>query len=229
MKPAAVLVDAGRVLIHPDDSLFQQAAQTLGCRLREGAATTALGRTVWDGAASADPIAFWNGTAKIRAWARHAGLSRTQGRAVWNRVHELDQAGTPLWSRVEPGARAALRRLTDAGLQIAVVSNNDGRLHRQLSAVGLDHHFAAIVDSAVVGTAKPSPEIFAYAATELGLHLHQCVMIGDDPYFDIRASLLAGIPTAILIDPGADRPAKWRSDAYPDLSSAVQAIIPRGS
>lgn len=220
-----MLIDAGRVLIHPDDTLFQQAALAAGSALPEGAATRALGRTVWEGAASADPIAFWNSTAKIYSWARHAGLTVACGQAVWDRVHELDQEGTPLWSRVDPGAEAALQQLAEAGYRIAVVSNNDGRLHQQLTTAGLVRHCTAIVDSAVAGVDKPSPEIFNRAAAELDVRLDECVMIGDDPYFDIRASLSAGIAAAVLIDPGSDRPRSWPTAARPDLASAVSAML----
>jgi hypothetical protein len=79
MRTAAVLVDAGRVLVHPDDTLFQDAAHQLGCTLPPGVAACALGRTVWQGAAAPDPIAFWEGPAKIRAcasWPPQACRSR---------------------------------------------------------------------------------------------------------------------------------------------------------
>jgi HAD superfamily hydrolase (TIGR01509 family) len=225
MRAAAVLVDAGRVLIHPDDTLFQQAARQLGCDLTPGAASRALGRTVWQGAAAPDPIGFWRGPAKILAWSRHTYLSADNGRAVWHRVHEFDLTGTPLWSRTDPGAAEALRRLAAAGLPVAVVSNNDGRLHQQLAAAGLLNLVTAVVDSATVGTPKPAPEIFAYAATKLGVRLEDCIMIGDDPHFDIEASLHAGVGQALLIDPGGDRPGDWPTEAFPDLTGAASHIV----
>lgn len=225
MRAAAVLVDAGRVLVHPDDTLFQHAAHQLGCILPPGVAARALGPTVWQGAADSDPIAFWAGPAKIHAWARHAHLSTEEGSAVWHRVHELDRTGTPLWSQTDPGAATALRQLAAADLPVAVVSNNDGRLHQQLAAGGLLHLVTAIVDSATVGKAKPAPEIFAHAAAELGVRLERCIMIGDDPHFDVRASLLAGVGQALLIDPGGDRPGNWPADAFPDVAGAAAHIV----
>lgn len=225
MRATAVLVDAGRVLIHPDDTLFQQAAHQLGCALPPGVAARALGRTVWQGAAAPDPIAFWHGPAKIHAWAQHAQLSAEDGRAVWHRVHELDRTGTPLWSQPDPGAAAALRRLAAAGLPVAVVSNNDGRLHQQLAAGGLLDLVTVAVDSATVGTAKPDPEIFAYAAATLGVQLERCIMIGDDPYFDVQASLHAGVGQAFLVDPGNDRPGDWATTAFPNLTAVAGRIV----
>ena len=220
-----MLVDAGRVLLHPDDTLFQQEAHAIGCPLSDGQATIALGRTVWEGAATSDPIGFWHTTAKIDTWARHTGLPTCAGHTIWQRVHDRDRAGTPLWSRLDPGAAGALQRLTAAGYRIAVVSNNDGRLHHQLTAAGLISHVDAVIDSAVVRVAKPSPQIFVRAAVDLQVPLDQCLMIGDDPYFDIRASQQAGAAAAILIDPGGDRPATWPSPAYRDLNAATSALL----
>lgn len=220
-----MLVDAGRVLLHPDDTLFEQEALAIGCPLGDRRAAIALGRTVWEGAATSDPIAFWATTTKIDVWARHAGLPSRAGHAIWQRVHDRDRAGTPLWSRPDPGAAVALQRLTAAGYRIAVVSNNDGRLHHQLTTAGLIRHVDAVIDSAVVRVAKPSPEIFTRAAAALQVPLDQCLMIGDDPYFDIRASQQAGAAAAILIDPCGDRPATWSSPAYRDLNAATSALL----
>jgi HAD superfamily hydrolase (TIGR01509 family) len=225
MRAAAVLVDAGRVLVHPADALFRQAARQAGCDLTPGVACRALGRTVWQGAAASDPVEFWRGPAKILAWSRHAHLSAENGRAVWRRVHEFDLTGTPLWSRTDPGAAKALRRLATAGLPVAVVSNNDGRLRQQLAAADLLNLVATVVDSAIIGTSKPAPGIFAYAAAELGVQLEDCIMIGDDPYFDIRASLNAGVGQALLIDPGGHRPGDWPTEAFPDLAGAVNHVV----
>jgi HAD superfamily hydrolase (TIGR01549 family) len=222
-RVTAVLIDAGRVLLHPDDTLFQRAAHRHHQALAAGTAARALGRTVWEGAAAHDPIAFWNTHRKIHAWARHAGLDPHTGARIWHHVHQAD-AGTPLWSVPEPTAATALAALTAAGYHLAAVSNNDGRLHHQLAAAGLADYFTAIVDSAVVGIAKPSPAIFLHAAAILGASPDQCVMIGDDPYFDIRASARAGIGHSILIDAHHDRPATWTPPACPDLGAAITLL-----
>jgi len=223
-----VLVDAGRVLIHPDDALFQRAARDHHQVLAPGVAARAIGRTVWEGAAARDPVAFWNTRRKIEAWSRHAGLPPQAGTRIWHQVHHAD-AVTPLWSVSEPTAPAALAALTSAGYRLAVVSNNDGRLHHQLAAAGLAGYFTAIVDSAAVGVAKPNPAIFLRAAAALGVRPDQCVMIGDDPYFDIRASTRAGIGGAILIDAHHDRPATWTTPAFPDLGAAASLLAHKRS
>ena len=222
----AILIDAGRVLVHPDDSLFQRAAHEHNQALAPGVAARALGRTVWEGAAASDPIAFWNTSQKVHAWSRHAGLAIHIGAEIWHRVHQVD-ATAPLWCVPEPTAAAALAALTAAGYRLAVVSNNDGRLRQQLTAAGLAIYFTATVDSATVGIAKPDPAIFLHAAAALGARPDECVMIGDDPYFDIRASTRAGIRGSILIDAHHDRPATWPTPACPGLGAAVASLLAR--
>ena len=222
---SAVLIDAGRVLIHPDDTHFQRAAHHVGVPLPAGTGPRALGHTVWESARSPDPIAFWNTDAKIAAWSRHAGLTTAAGNAVWHHVHHLDRTDTPLWSQVEPTAAVALRALTAAGYRVAVVSNNDGRLHRQLTTAGLADSCTAIIDSAVLGTAKPDPAIFHHAAALLDVPPAACLMIGDDPFFDIHAAINAGIRHTILIDHDQHRPPSWTSNAAPTIGAAAEAII----
>lgn len=222
-RVAAVLIDAGRVLLHPDDTLFQRAAHTHHQTLAPGVAARAIGRTVWEGATANDPVAFWTSSRKIHAWSRHAGLAPHAGTRIWHHVHQADTA-TPLWSIPEPTAAAALTALTDTGYRLAVVSNNDGRLHQQLAAAGLADHFTAIIDSAAIGTAKPEPAIFLHAASALDVRPDECVMIGDDPYFDIRASAQAGIHRNILIDAHHDRPATWPTPACLHLGAAATLL-----
>jgi len=223
-RVTAVLIDAGRVLIHPDDTLFQRAAHAHQQPLAVGVAVRAIGRTVWEGATAADPVAFWNSDRKVDAWARHAGLNPRDGARIWQQVHQAD-AVTPLWSIGEPTAATALAALAGAGYRIAGVSNNDGRLHEQLTAAGLTSYVTAIVDSAVLGIAKPDPAIFLHAAAALGIRPDQCVMIGDDPHFDIHASTRAGIGSTILIDAHHDRPATWTTPACPDLGAAAALLL----
>ncbi|XVU28137.1 HAD family hydrolase [Actinoplanes sp. CA-054009] len=211
------------MLLHPNDTFFQHAARALGQHLAPGVASEALGRTVWDGVAANDPVRFWNGDEKIRTWSRHAGLSTAAGAAIWKHVHERD-LHEPLWSIPEASAQSALTTLVGAGYRLAVVSNNDGRLRQQLTNAALLPYFDAIIDSATHHAVKPDPAIFNAATDELGVHPSECLMIGDDPHFDIQASLEAGIVDTILIDKLDCRPPTWPTRACPDLSAAADLL-----
>ena len=52
---------------------------------------------------------------------------------------------------------------------------------------------AAIVDSTVVGVAKPDPRIFLPALAALGASPSDALYVGDSERFDVRSAELAGI------------------------------------
>jgi FMN phosphatase YigB (HAD superfamily) len=107
----------------------------------------------------------------------------------------LDDAFVPI-----PGVAEQLRRLHDARIGLAVVSNASGEVearlaeHRicALSGPGVVE-VSAIVDSYVVGVEKPGPAIFGFALDALGLGPEECAYLGDSVYFDVNGALSAGI------------------------------------
>jgi putative hydrolase of the HAD superfamily len=105
-----------------------------------------------------------------------------------------------LWSRVGDGVEPALKRLRAAGIKLAVVSNSEGTVQSMLTDVGLDGYFDAIVDSWVVGVAKPDPRIFRLALDAIATAADDAVMVGDTITTDIVGAAAAGI-RAVLIDP----------------------------
>jgi putative hydrolase of the HAD superfamily len=121
----------------------------------------------------------------------------------------LDHAATVLWDRhlenniwcrVGDGVEAALVRLRAAGMRLGVISNSEGTIEAMLTSVGLRRHFDAIVDSWLVGVAKPDPAIFRIALDRLGVPAAEAVMVGDVPSIDIDGARAAGV-RAVLVDP----------------------------
>jgi putative hydrolase of the HAD superfamily len=111
------------------------------------------------------------------------------------------------WSGVIEENVAALRRLHEAGIPLAVVSNNDGTAEDQLRNCGIAQlgdgplvPMVAIVDSELVGAAKPDPRIFTPALDALGVAPEQALYIGDTPHADVRGARNAGMPV-IQLDP----------------------------
>lgn len=94
--------------------------------------------------------------------------------------------------------------LTDwqrSGVQLAVLSNFDSRLHQVLDALDLSQYFSTVTISTEVSAAKPQPEIFTTA-----LHKYQCPPhlawhIGDSLEDDYLGAKAAGL-TAIWLDRG---------------------------
>jgi FMN phosphatase YigB (HAD superfamily) len=78
-----------------------------------------------------------------------------------------------------PGAADACRRLGDAGLKLAVVSNWDVGLHAHLRTLGLERLVDIVLTSAEAGAPKPEPQVFALAVERLGATAARTVHVGD--------------------------------------------------
>ncbi|MFM8525315.1 MAG: HAD-IA family hydrolase [Cyanobacteriota bacterium] len=96
-----------------------------------------------------------------------------------------------LW-RVYDDVPRSLERWRSHGLQLAVVSNFDSRLHDLLEALGLRGHLEAVVISSEVGAAKPSARPFVVALKQLGVSASEAWHIGDSPE-DGQGATAAGL------------------------------------
>lgn len=114
---------------------------------------------------------------------------------AWREADDAQQ----LWDMPIPGAAECLTRLREGGLRIGVVSNADGRAEEGLARAGLAELLEVIVDSHVVGVAKPDPAVFDYALGPLGLKPEETWYIGDTVIFDAAGAEAAGM-TAWIID-----------------------------
>ena len=105
-----------------------------------------------------------------------------------------------LWRLLVPGSLDGLRQLASSGRKLGVISNSDGTVEAQL----LEHRICqigegagvrvlAIVDSGVVGVAKPDPRIFAYAAEQAGVALERVAYVGDTRRYDVAGARAAGV------------------------------------
>ncbi|MBD0330360.1 MAG: HAD-IA family hydrolase [Thermoleophilia bacterium] len=91
-----------------------------------------------------------------------------------------------------PGAPAAVARLADHGLALAVVANWDVGLYEQLRAHGLAPYLATVVTAAEVGAAKPDPLPFAVALERLGVRPERVLHVGDSGA-DAEGAAAAGV------------------------------------
>lgn len=114
------------------------------------------------------------------------------------------------WRWVIPESRAALTRLESLGVPMGVVSNASGQiesmLRRDVAQVGPGDHVAmrVIVDSHVVGVAKPDPAIFDHALPAFSeFEPARIAYVGDSVTMDIAAATAAGL-SPILLDPYDD-------------------------
>jgi putative hydrolase of the HAD superfamily len=191
----AVLLDVGGVLVVPDPTALAGVMGGHGGMTDLDGLIRAHFRAV-HGADSADEF-DWPGY--------HAGLLVHSGVPVDARelctegLLELVRAMPNLWSHPLPGMAATLRALADR-YRLGIVSNNDGTVARMLAELGLcqlgDGPAApveVIVDSALVGIAKPDPRIFALALDVLGLPPEEVGYVGDTLAYDVTGARAAGL------------------------------------
>ena len=83
--------------------------------------------------------------------------------------------------------------------QLAVISNNFGNTRGWCDEYRLSPLLDVIIDSTVLGIAKPDVRIFEAALSELGVIPNQAIYIGDSYSADMVGGKNAGMWTAWLV------------------------------
>ena len=194
-----VLLDAAGVIALPHRGLVAGALARVGLEIDPGDVAAAHYRAVRSldrglGAGGRDPY--------LRALVLGLGVSGEHvGPAVDALVALADpsRSGEILWSEAAPGALEAIDALRAGGAEVVVVTNSDGHAAGNLRDAGL---FAGeVVDSELVGSRKPDPEIFRVALERVGGDGEHAVHVGDSIAADVAGARAVGIE-AIHVDPG---------------------------
>jgi HAD superfamily hydrolase (TIGR01509 family) len=94
-----------------------------------------------------------------------------------------------------PGAVGVLEKLAADGVPYCVASSGSHeRIRVGHRKTGLDRWFedGRVFSSQDVGRGKPAPDLFLYAAREMGVAPERCVVIEDSP-LGVRAAVAAGM------------------------------------
>jgi putative hydrolase of the HAD superfamily len=118
-----------------------------------------------------------------------------------------------LWRWPIPESVDGLRRLHARGVPLGVVSNASGQIAATLARVavcqigaGTGVEVRCVVDSHLVGVAKPDPAIFDHVADELVAGDRSRILyVGDSVTIDVAAAMAAGM-RPVLLDPYDDHP-----------------------
>jgi HAD superfamily hydrolase (TIGR01549 family) len=197
IAPRAVLLDVGMTLVHPSGQLMLDLvhAEAPGHPVDARDCAAAL-----VAAAEARHLPFprgLSGDQKVgAAWGALLGLDQDTALRVWRRV----LLRRDLYRDLDPDAVELLTGLRERGIAVAAVSNSDGSVRQLLRRFELDHFFDTVLDSAVLGTEKPAPEIFHAACSALGTRPDECWFVGDGPVNDLLGAWGAGIPASFLYD-----------------------------
>lgn len=111
------------------------------------------------------------------------------------------------------GVAEGLKKLVDAGHQLAVLTNKPGDPSRDiLRHFGLDHHFATILGGGDVEQLKPEPDGIIQCLEVSGADAADAWMIGDH-YTDLAVAHNGGIKSA-FVHYGFGEERGYKPDAY---------------
>jgi histidinol-phosphate phosphatase family protein len=155
-------------------------------------------------------------------------------------VHDVPYNGDPALVRPVPGAVRAVQRLRDAGLRIALVTNQSGIARGLLTAAAVGavndelQRQVGRFDSVAVcphapeegcGCRKPAPGLVLQAAAALGVRPDETVVIGDIGA-DVGAAAAAGARSILVPTPVTRREEVEEAPLVaPDLDAAVDLVL----
>ncbi|KAL1527355.1 hypothetical protein AB1Y20_016025 [Prymnesium parvum] len=158
-------------------------------------------------------------------WASQPGALAASMSAVLKRASVRD--ATPLTR----GARGALLRMREAGLRLAVVTNDDEELAlAQLDRLGWLPLFDAVVGQDSGHGAKPGGGGVSAAIAAVGSRPARALMVGDSAT-DIAAGRAAGcLGTVAIVPRGAELPSELAAANYrvADLEELVSLLAEQG-
>jgi putative hydrolase of the HAD superfamily len=160
------------------------------------------------------------------------GVSRQDLELAVEKRHELRMQGIAgrIWSLQLEQNIAAFHEIVAAGVSTAILSNNDGTASEQLveheicqAGPGPLPSVATVIDSTVVGVAKPDPAIFDPVLDALGTDRDRTLYVGDTVHADVRGAEAAGMPV-VQLDP-FDLHADHDHLRLPDLAALAALFL----
>ena len=128
--------------------------------------------------------------------------------------------------REVPGVRPVIERLLAAGRPVCVASQSPlPRVRLSLAVCDLARYFGARVFSAsLVARPKPAPDLFLYAAAQLGVAPERCTVI-EDSASGVRAAVAAGMRVlGYAADENAERLTAAGAQIFYDMAELPSLI-----
>ena len=158
------------------------------------------------------------GEAKLKSYFGE-GISYTEVRE--KRIELMDAFVEKEGVTTKPGIWELLAFLQEKQIRTAIATSSPiGRTKKYLSSVHLENEFDAIVSGYMVEHGKPEPDIYVYAARQLGLEPENCIVLEDSPA-GILAAYRAGCMPVMI--PDLDEPdEETRKLLFAQAESLVQ-------
>jgi|SRR5580658_8309562 putative hydrolase of the HAD superfamily len=216
----AIVFDVGGTLLYPADPVgetYARFARAHGVKIQAAAATAAFSQAFKNGSSgpkrkvprNGDDREWWKQV--VRRSLPEQAFAGTKAFDVFFEEVYLHFAKPEAWG-IYPEVPEVLRALRDYGVEIALLSNWDARLHAVLDGNGLGEFLTNRFISAELGWEKPDPAIYRHVSDVLRLKPESLLSVGDDTRNDIEGPRRAGW-RAVQID----RPKR-------DLWIAVRAL-----
>jgi phosphoglycolate phosphatase-like HAD superfamily hydrolase len=123
----------------------------------------------------------------------HIDAESLQGKVIATRCEEIFHNEYLPGVRAFPAVKKLLKRMREAGLELAVASSaKKAELDSLLRIADAGEFIKAKTSSDDASHSKPDPDIIHAALKQLGQTPENVVLLGDTPY-DVEASLKAGI------------------------------------
>ena len=205
MAPTAILLDAGGVLVFPAPAHvlppLREAGLDPDLATLERAHYHAM--AVQD-AAHVPPVSATWWRDYLVPYVAACGVAQDQCEALADQM--ASRVAGRSWAQAGLGALDGLRAVAALGVPIGVVSNSDGTVEGDLRRIGMCYAprpaepvpgavpVGVIIDSEVVGVAKPDPAIFAFALKALNVPAGPTVLhVGDSLRYDVAGAVAAGL------------------------------------
>jgi putative hydrolase of the HAD superfamily len=213
----AVLFDLGHTLVHYYEraefpAVLEQAILAVRAFLRASEYLRVPEEMMWQVVSEEN---YEAADARVRPLEeRLARIFRLDAKAVTDLGEAMGRRFTgPIFARARcyPDSVPVLRELKAHGLKTAVVSNtpwgSPGDLWREeLERLGLADFLDAAVFCTDVGWRKPARPLFVSALAQLEVEPQDCLLVGDDPRWDLAGAEAMGIEM-VLISRGPAGPA----------------------
>lgn len=204
----ALLLDAGGVVVLPDRHLLARALAPIGVRIEPAVVPRAHYLAVRQ--LDRDARADGRSGSYVLAFCRALGVPAARladAADVVSFLADRKASRAILWSEPASHAKSVIATLVRAGVAVVIVTNSDGHAAENLRDAGICDtgpgagvRVTDIVDSGLVGSAKPDPEIFRIALRRAGVAANSAVHVGDTLCADVAGALAAGI-VPIHLDP----------------------------
>lgn len=203
----AVLFDAGGVLVLPDPTVLGPLLAPLGGDPALDAHVRAHYRAMAEKSAAVSHETDWS--VYDEAYVRALGCEADVIELATEILGSVRNAH--IWRWPIPDTLAALRELAARDVPMGVVSNASGQVERALAMAGVCQvgdgagvEVRIVIDSHVVGVAKPDPTIFDFALAHFdGIDRDRIAYLGDSVVMDVVGARAAGLHP-ILVDPYGD-------------------------